>query len=183
MLNFPQQASGKPWARLDARTGILFVSSADGEKTPVDMKGKVFGLDIANATQGWLMVGAAGVDWQEVNGTWGNPPSPDHKPGVDVTIYSKDASFGDAPFRSARGNSRAWTQFVADVAKKAGAIPAGKLATLKVDAVKTIKVGQGTSVQIDFTLAPKEKWFSAEEEAAPAPASAPASVSDSDDEF
>jgi hypothetical protein len=181
MLNFPQQASGKPWARLDARTGILFVSSADGEKSAVDMKGKTFGLDIANAKQGWLMVGAAGVDWQEVNGAWGNPPSADHKPGVDVTIYSKDASFGDAPFRSARGNSRAWTQFVADVAKKAGLIPAGKLATLRVDAVKTIKVGQGTSVQIDFTLAPKEKWYSAEEASA-APAPAPTSSSD-DEEF
>ncbi len=61
----------------------------------------------------------------------------------------------------------------------AGAIPAGKLVTLKVDAVKTIKVGQGTSVQIDFTLAPKEKWFTAEEQES-APAAAPAQ---DDDEF
>jgi hypothetical protein len=181
MLNFPQQASGKPWARLDARTGILFVSSADGEKSPVDMKGKYFGLDIANAKQGWLMVGTAGVDWQEVDGAWGNPPSPEHKPGVDVTIYCKDAAFGDAHFRSARGNSRAWTQFVADVAKKAGAIPAGKLATLRVDAVKTIKIGQGTSIQIEFTLAPKEKWYAAEEASSPAPE--PAATSSEEPEF
>lgn len=184
-MQFPNSGgSGRPYARFDARTGMLFVSSPDGDRTPIDLKGKVLGIDLAQAVQGWLHVAQGATDWRPLTAPdqWGSPPSPDHKPGVEVDLVSKDPAFGDAPTRSCRGNSRAWTGFVADVASKVGEIPEGKIPVIRIDNVKLVKVGAGTSVNIEFTVAPREKWIvrdahadaaaaqAAPKKAAPAPA-------------
>lgn len=161
-MYFPGQStgsSGKPWARLDARTGMLVISAPDGNKKMVDLSGKVIGLNTLNATQGWLKVDASGADWQPVpRDQWGVPPSAEHKAGVEVELYCNDPAFGDAPVRVARGNSRGWTAFIGGVVQQAGAIPAGTWPTIKVNAVKVIKIGQGSSITVDFAMAPKEKW-------------------------
>ena len=166
MLSFPQSSSGRPWARLDARTGLMFISSPEGDKLPVDLKGKALGFDIANAKQGWLSVGTAGADWQDLpdGGGWGNPPSADHKPAVDIDIWCNDPAFGDAKLRTSRGNSRAFTQLVQEIAKKVGDVQGGSeaakraLPLIRIDAVRIVKVGQGTSVSFDFTLAQIANW-------------------------
>ena len=166
MLSFPQSSSGRPWARLDARTGLMFISSPEGDKLPVDLKGKALGFDIANAKQGWLSVGTAGADWQDLpdGGGWGNPPSADHKPAVDIDIWCNDPAFGDAKLRTSRGNSRAFTQLVQEIAKKVGDVQGGAEASkralplIRIDAVRIVKVGQGTSVSFDFTLAQIANW-------------------------
>lgn len=166
MLSFPQSSSGRPWARLDARTGLMFISSPEGDKLPVDLKGKALGFDIANAKQGWLAVGTAGADWQDLpeGGGWGNPPSADHKPAVDIDIWCNDPAFGDAKLRTSRGNSRAFTQLVQEIAKKVGDVQGGSeaakraLPLIRIDAVRIVKVGQGTSVSFDFTLAQIANW-------------------------
>lgn len=163
MLNFPASTnSSGPWARLDSRTGIMFISTSDGDKKALDLKGKVLSLDIAGSTSGWLSVGPNGVDWQPVAESWGNPPSPDHKVGVELKLYSaKD--FGDAPIRTSRGNSRGWNTFINDVknrAEKEGPLPTDKWPTIRIDAVNVVKVGQGSSVDFAFTLAPRDKWVS-----------------------
>ena len=170
MLNFPASTnSSGPWARLDSRTGIMFISTSDGDKQALDLKGKVLSLDIAGSTSGWLSVGPNGVDWQPVAESWGNPPSADHKVGVELKLYSaKD--FGDAPIRTSRGNSRGWNTFINDVknrAEKDGPITADKWPTIRIDAVNLVKVGQGSSVDFSFTLAPRDKWPSPEGGAAP----------------
>jgi hypothetical protein len=161
-MYFPGQSSGnsgKPWARLDARTGLLVISGPDGNKKMIDLSGKVISLNTLNATQGWLKVDASGADWQPVpRDQWGVPPSPDHKAGVEVELYCNDPAFGDAPVRVARGNSKGWTAFVGGVVQQAGAVPAGTWPTIKVNAVKVIKIGQGSSITVDFAVAPKEKW-------------------------
>lgn len=166
MLSFPQSSSGRPWVRLDARTGLMFISSPEGDKLPVDLKGKALGFDIANAKQGWLAVGTAGADWQDLpeGGGWGNPPSADHKPAVDIDIWCSDPAFGDAKLRTSRGNSRAFTQLVQEIAKKVGDVQGGSeaakraLPLIRIDAVRIVKVGQGTSVSFDFTLAQIANW-------------------------
>ena len=166
MLSFPQSSSGRPWARLDARTGLMFISSPEGDKLPVDLKGKALGFDIANAKQGWFAVGTAGADWQDLpdGGGWGNPPSADHKPAVDIDIWCNDPAFGDAKLRTSRGNSRAFTQLVQEIAKKVGDVQGGAEASkralplIRIDAVRIVKVGQGTSVSFDFTLAQIANW-------------------------
>lgn len=166
MIQFPQSSSGRPWARLDARTGLMFISSPEGDKVPVDLKGKAIGFDIANAKQGWLAVGTAGADWQDLpdNGGWGNPPSAEHKPAVDIDIWCNDPAFGDAKLRTSRGNSRAFTQLVQEIGKKvsdvAGGAEAAKRAIplVRIDAVRIVKVGQGTSVSFDITLAQIANW-------------------------
>jgi hypothetical protein len=162
-MYFPGQSagsSGKPWARLDARTGLLVISGPDGNKKMVDLSGKVLSLNTLNgATQGWLRVDASGADWQPVpRDQWGVPPSPEHKPGVEVELYCNDPAFGDSPVRVARGNSKGWTSFVAGVVQQAGAVPAGTWPTIKINAVKIVKIGQGSSITVDFAMAPKEKW-------------------------
>jgi hypothetical protein len=160
-MHFPGQSTGggKPWARLDARTGLLVISGPDGSKKMVDLSGKVLSLNTLSALQGWLRVDASGADWQPVpRDQWGVPPSPEHKAGVEVELYCNDPAFGDAPVRVARGNSKGWTAFIAGVVQQAGAVPAGTWPTIKVNTVKVIKIGQGTSIQVDFVVAPKEKW-------------------------
>jgi len=42
--------------------------------------------------------------------------------------------------------------------QQAGAVPAGTWPTIKVNTVKVIKIGQGSIIQVDFVVAPKEKW-------------------------
>ena len=196
VMSFPNSGNnGRPWARLDARTGIMFLSSADGEKTSCDLKGKVLALDIANATQGWLAVTAAGAAWSPIeDGVWGGAPTEDHKPGVDIDIWCKD--FGDVKLRTSRGNSRGWNNFIQAVAEKAGEVGGDSWPTIKITAVKVVKVGQGTSIDVEFLMAPPEKWVKetairADDDEAPAPAKpapakpkpAPTTVDDLDDDF
>lgn len=174
VMSFPSSGnSGRPWARLDARTGIMFLSSPDGTKVPFDLKGKVLALNIAEAEQGWLHVSAAGVDWRPVhNNVWGDKPTPDHKAGVDLEIYCKD--FGPESVRTSRGNSLGWTSFIGDVSNQAADLSGPAWPTIKVTAVKVIKYGQGSSVEIEFIMGPKDKWIAPPaQEADPAPKPAP----------
>jgi hypothetical protein len=185
MLNFPNSGSGKPYLNLDARTGMWKMSSPDGAQMK-DMQGQTMAMDIANAVQGWLHVSAAGADWRPIeNGEWGMPPTPEHKPGVQMNVI---LAGGDV--RELRGNSKAIIGFVQSVAKAAsdaGATTDGTIPLVRIDKAALVKIGQGTSVNISFTMAPKEKWMAravldgvAEEKpAAPAPkAAAKAAVAD-----
>jgi len=193
VISFPNSGNnGRPWARLDARTGIMFLSSADGEKTPCDLKGKVLALDISNATQGWLAVTAAGAAWTPIEGgNWGLGPTEDHKPGVDIDIWCKD--FGDVKLRTSRGNSWGWNGFIQAVAEKAGEVGGDSWPTIKITGVKVVKRGQGSSIEVEFLMAPPEKWVKEaviradEPEAEGKPVSAkpkpaPAKIADLDDD-
>jgi hypothetical protein len=157
MLTFPNSGSGKPYINLDARTGMFKISSPDGAQMK-DMQGQAIGMDIANTTQGWLHVSAGGADWRPItDGQWGMPPSPDHKPGAQLDVV---LAGGDV--RELRGNSKAiigFVQSVAQAASEAGATTDGPIPLVRIDKVVLVKIGQGTSVNIAFTLAPKEKWI------------------------
>ncbi len=65
-LNFPSNA-GRPYCRLDGRTGAFALSVPDGDPEIVEMKGKLLDLDIAGAEQGWLRLDANGADWQPLS--------------------------------------------------------------------------------------------------------------------
>ena len=177
MLNFSNsgKASG-PWARLDGRTGQMIISSPDGERQTVTLTGKVLAFNFCAAVQGWLLIKAASADWQPIeDGNFGNPPSGDHKKGVELPIYSATA-FGDQPVRVARGNSVAWNGFIKEIYERSKAVvengeaPANRWPTIKVNSVTIVKIGKGSSVAFDFTLAPVEKWASPEVASAPAKA-------------
>ena len=173
MLNFPSSGGGQPWARIDGRNGMMTVSGPDDQHT-FDMKNKVFAFNIKGAKQGWLAL-ANGRDWQPIeNGQWGNPPTPDHNPGVEIEIYSKVEDFGDSPVRVASASSKAFTSFVSAIAQKAGSdLPDDAWPTIRVDSVTTVKVGKGSSIDIAFTMAPRDKWYRVEEDAAPQPSTKP----------
>ena len=175
MLTFPNTGSGRPYINLDARTGLWKISQPDGPQM-VDMAGKTMALDVANAVQGWLYVGPSGADWQPIErGQWGSAPTSDHKPGVALTVVLDG---GDV--RELRGNSKAMTSFVAAVALEAeGAKSDGPIPLVRIESAKLIKIGQGTSVDIRFKLAPVAKWVArsvldGEAEQAPAPKAAKA---------
>lgn len=186
MLTFPNTGSGRPYINLDARTGLWKISQPDGPQM-VDMAGKTIGLDVANAVQGWLLVAPSGADWQPIDGgVWGSAPSKDHKPGVTLT-----AVLDGGDVREMRGNSKAMTQFIAAVSREAtlaGVSADGPIPLVRIESAKLVKIGQGTSVDIRFKMAPVAKWIArsvldAEPEAAPAPKSSAKSAPAEDLEF
>jgi len=154
MLTFPNSGSGRPYISLDARTGMWKISTANGPEM-VDLKGKTMALDVANAVQGWLHVGPSGADWQPIErGQWGNAPSADHKPGVALTVVIENE------VRELRGNSKALTGFIAAIAREVGSQAAadGPLPLIRIEGSKVVKIGQGTSVDVQYKLAPAAKW-------------------------
>ena len=156
---FPTSTGGKPWVRLDSRTGIMTVSGADGG-TKFDPKGKTMAFDIARARQGWLAISATGlVDWVDVVGdAYGNPPTADHKAAIELDVYSTMPEFSDMQVRSMRGNSQGFCNFILAIAAKAGDVPDELWPVVKITTVRTIKVGAGSTISIDFDMAPREKW-------------------------
>ena len=175
MLTFPNSGGSSSYASLDARTGLWKISSAEGP-VMVDLKGKTMALDVANAVQGWLHVGPSVADWQPIErGQWGNAPSADHKPGVSLTVVID----GGEP-RQLRGNSKALTGFIAAIAREVGSQAAadGPLPLIRIEGSKVVKIGQGTSVDVQYKLAPAAKWVDRSvlhadgAEPAPAPAKA-----------
>ena len=159
-MQFPN-SGGRPYLKLDARDGKFFASEPGAdEPQEVNLVGKVLGMDVEMAQQGWLMVSGAGADWKplaEPDDWVGTPkPGPDYKPAVDVNVISKEFE----GIRSFRGNSKALTSFVASVHSEAGDnLGNGKIATIKIKRLKSIKVGQGSSIDVEFDMAPASKWL------------------------
>jgi len=157
MLNFPSSGSGRPYINLDARTGMWKMSTPEGPQI-VDLTGKKMALDVCHATQGWLHVSSSGADWQPIEpGKWGQSPSPDHKPGVTLTVV-----INDNDVRELRGNSKAITSFISAVAmsaKNAGVTADGRIPVVALEKAKLVKIGQGTSVDVLFKMAPADKWM------------------------
>ena len=158
-LNFPSNAV-RPYCRLDGRTGAFALSVPDGDPEIVEMKGKPLDLDIAGAEQGWLQLDANGVDWQPLAaiGDWkGSPrPSADHNPGVRIDLMCD--TWPEPKVRELRGSSRAVTSFIARVASAAGDVPEGKAVRVRLNGVKMLKFGKGSSVDIGFDIAPRDGW-------------------------
>ena len=97
-MHFPKmKGDGRPWINLDGQAGVFRVSNPEGENEIIDAKGLIFGLDLHNATQGWLALGKGLRDWQPLDAEddWGDQPSPDHKPGIELDLICQDKAFGD----------------------------------------------------------------------------------------
>lgn len=159
-MHFPNSGSGRPYVRLDARTGMFKASTLDGDPVLVNMSGEVLDLDIENAQQGWLKVDQQGADFVPLTDRddWNTTPRPsdEYAPAVSLDVMSE---VWDAPaVRQFRGSSRAVTTFIAGVANAVGEIPKGKAVRVRIKSVRQIKVGRGTSIDIDFKIAPQDKW-------------------------
>ena len=121
------KGDGRPWINLDGQAGVFRVSTPEGENEVINAKGLIFGLDLHNATQGWLALGKGLRDWQplEAEDDWGDQPSPDHRPGIELDLICQDKAFGDEPVRVFNGASLAVTNFVTAV-RKAAASPTSR---------------------------------------------------------
>ena len=63
-MYFPNSGSGRPFVRVDGRSGGFALSCPEGgDPEIVEMHGKVVDLDLANAEQGWLKISKDGTDW------------------------------------------------------------------------------------------------------------------------
>ncbi len=117
-------------------------------------------LDIAGAEQGWLRLDANGVDWQPLAaiGDWkGSPrPSDDHNPGVRIDLMCD--TWPEPKVRELRASSHAVKRFVERVALAAGDIADGKAVRVQLTGARVVKIGKGSSVDIDFDIAPPERW-------------------------
>ncbi len=160
-MKFPTNGTGRPFVRIDGRSGGFALSVPDGgDLEIVEMKNRLLDLDIANAEQGWLKLSADGADWQPLAtlDDWDGAPKPsaDHAPGVCIDVMSTD--WPEPQVRQLRGSSRAITGFIARIAEAAGAVPEDKAVRIRLTGARVVKIGKGTSAEIDFDVAPRDKW-------------------------
>jgi hypothetical protein len=159
-MHFPNSGSGRPYVRIDGRSGSFALSVPDGDPEIAEMHGKLLDLDIAGAEQGWLWLSSNGADWVplETLDDWLNPPKPsaDHNAGVRIDLMSAD--WAEPKVRELRGSSRAITGFIVRVAQAAGEIPDGKAVRIRLTGARVVKIGKGTSAEIGFEIAPRDKW-------------------------
>jgi len=159
-MHFPNSGSGRPYVRIDGRSGAFSVSVPDGDPEIVEMHGKKLDLDLANAEQGWLKISKDGTDWQalETLDDWAGTPKPsaDHNPGVCIDVMCAD--WPEPKVRELRGSSRAITGWIGRIALAAGDVPEGKVIRIRVTDAKVLTFGKGSSVDIGFEIAPREMW-------------------------
>ena len=186
-MYFPSNGSGKPYCRIDGRSGTFALSTAEGDPEVVEMRGQLLDVDMSRARQGWLAFSAAGADFValETRDAWsGTPkPSPDHAPAVELDVSSP--GWPEPRVRQLRASSRCVTSFVARIAEAAGEVPEDRAVRVRITGATVVKFGKGSSADITFNVAPREKWpprdvFDAEPVAAEAPKAAPAGAIDLD---
>jgi hypothetical protein len=160
-MQFPNSGSGRPFVRIDGRSGSFALSVPEGGDPEIaEMKNKVLDLDLAGADQGWLRLTTDGADWvalDDIDAWLATPrPSPDHNPGVRIDLMCD--AWPEPKVRELRGSSRAVTGFIARVAAAAGDIPEGKAVRIRLTGARIVKIGKGTSADIGFEVAPRDKW-------------------------
>ncbi len=159
-MQFPNSGTGRPYIRLDARTATFKASCVESDAVEVDLIDKIVDLDLANAEQGWFKVDQHGADFVPLakQDDWNGTPSPSFEYSPAVSLDLRSDAWGEPAVRELRGGSRAITSFIASVANEAGDIPNGKAVRVRIVAVDTVKFGRGTSTEIKFEIAPKDKW-------------------------
>ena len=53
---FPNTGGGRPFVRIDGRSGGFSLSTLDGDPEIFEMTGRLLDLDLASAAQGWLKI-------------------------------------------------------------------------------------------------------------------------------
>ena len=160
-MHFPNSGSGRPYVRIDGRSGAFALSVTDGgDPEIVEMHDKVLDIDITGAEQGWLRLSTDGADWipLETMDNWNGTPKPsaDHNAGIRIDLMCAD--WDEPKVRELRGSSRAITGFIARVALAAGDVPVGKAVRVRITGAKVLKFGKGSSVDLGFEIAPRDKW-------------------------
>ena len=158
MLNFSKSGGGRPFVRLDGRNGLFYLSSPEGTDPELFvMKDQILVVDIKRATQGWLKL-QGGCDWAPLEDPtdWGRQPSPDHAQAVAVDFFC--AAWPEPQIRQFRGSSKAVTGFVARLNEAAADAPDTTAIAVKIGGTRITKIGQGTSAEVAFDVAPLGKW-------------------------
>lgn len=158
-MKFPN-TTGKPYVKIDGRTGAFSLSCPDGDPEIFDMSGRLLDLDLNGAVQGWLKLDVGGADWMPLDehDGWSSTPRPstDHMPGVSIDLMCRD--WPDPKVRQLRGSSKAITGFIANVALGASDVPIGKAVRIRMRGAKVVKFGKGSSVNLTFEVAPMSHW-------------------------
>jgi hypothetical protein len=157
-LNIEKQTgSFLPWVKFNGKSG-RWSAKIDGVEQEVN--NPTFVADFANIKTGWLKFGAPGIapEWVEHVSLTSKVarPSPDHKEGFRVNLFSK-ASFGGVVNMMA--NSMHLTAAIAEMYDEyeAGlAANKGKLPVIKCTGVDAMKDKMGTNYKPKFKL---EKWI------------------------
>lgn len=158
MLNFSKSGGGRPFVRLDGRNGLFYLSSPEGTDPELFvMKDQILVADVKRSVQGWLKL-QGGCDWQPLEdpSDWGSQPSADHAQAVAVDFFC--AAWPEPQIRQFRGSSKAVVGFVTRLDAAAADAPDNKAIAVKIGASRITKIGQGTSAEVGFTVAPPSKW-------------------------
>jgi hypothetical protein len=122
----------------------------------------VIGVDLKNATQGWLALGVGMRDWHPITPIdgWGERPSEDHKQGIEVNLICHGEAFGDEPVRVLSGNSKAVTNWMSLLIAEVGDLDeADTIPMIRIENLEKKSLGKGSTVAVNYKLAPRDKWM------------------------
>lgn len=164
-IPFMTNSTSGPWIKLDGQAGVLKISTPDGDDKIIEASGLVVGVDLNNATQGWLALSKGMRDWRPITDAdgWGERPSEEHKQGIEVDIICRDEAFGDEPVRVLSGNSKAVVNWFAALMSEVGDVEGEAIPTIKINKLEKKALGKGSTVAVDYKLAPKDKWIKRDE--------------------
>jgi len=176
----PQAGNFTPYVKYNAKAGRWYTKKDGAE---VEVQNPVFVADFANAKKAWMhfMEGQApNVVYFDDLTTQVPQPTPNHKLGVSVNLFSKSSFGGVVKLESNSINTCKALDGLFTLYNNAPESKQGKLPVVKVTGANPIKGNYGTNYEPAFAI---EKWVDRPAEfdevaqstsSAPAQASAPA---------
>jgi len=145
MLNL-QNNSGGAYIRFMAQTKTWENSS----KEVITLDTIV--MDMDSVRTGWLLLAVGQRDWVEdaTVGVKGKQPTPEHKYGFSVKLFSKPT--GVVEWCAASVGATKGFQSIFNACDKGAAANAGKVPVIKYEGATAVKIGAGTTAIPNFTL-------------------------------
>lgn len=166
----PSSGDFVPYVKYNAKAGRWYVKKDGAE---VEVEKPVFVADFANIKKAWMFF----MEGQAPNIEYfptleGNleQPSTDHKLGLSVQLFSKEAFGGVVKLESSSSNTCSALSDLYEIYSTSKESEAGKLPVVKVTGTEAVKGAFGTNFKPTFEI---EKWvdrpaeFDAEAQPAP----------------
>jgi hypothetical protein len=157
MLNIVSKSEGNydPYVKYNAKAGRWYVKGDNGE---VEVQNPVFVPDFANIKTGWLYFAegqAPSKVFDAQVGLAAEKPSPNHKRGFQLRLFSKNSFGGVVELASSSMHLCASIQELYEAYDAAAESKAGKLPVVKFTGSTPMKDKMGTNYKPNFVI---EKW-------------------------
>lgn len=160
-LMLQAENTGMPFIRYISNEDLWLHSTESGELTEIEMKDGALPapilFDMENIKMGWLKLAQGERDWQPFPSI-DKPtekPNDDYKQGFSVKTYSTKL-FGDEPVREFCASGKGVTMFIQRLYNEAEPeFGKGKVPAIKIKKTPSIKIGKGTSRNVQYEIV---KW-------------------------